>query len=137
MALTGSNEVDVPKTKRDYEPLPLEIGRRQQPKTEWIILLTSFILAHLHLSQVAEVISFHLAIEDFALVVVITAAAGGNEMIIQDFLRRSEENTGQAQKDECRLLERWFTIETVNSWHRLDVNIQLFYSSSCERLIDF
>lgn len=63
-----------------------------------MISLTIFTVARLHLSQVAEVISFHLVIKDFALTVVINIATVGDEMFIQDFLQT------QAHIDECQLL---------------------------------
>lgn len=123
----------VRKTTSDNEPLPLEIESlssrisRQQEKTEWIMLLTSSILVLLHLSQVAVVISFHLVIEDFALIVTIAVAAAGNEIIIQDILCWSEKyRTGT---------DWWVSTEKdngENGGYNLDLNVLKFDTEECK-----
>lgn len=134
-------ETDGSETTSGYQTLSLEIESLCHPeyngkktKKEWIILLTVSILAFLHLSQVAEVISFHLVIEDFALMVSVTVGAAGNEILVQDFLQQSErggkkiirKTSRKAQIDECRLCMGWLTtennkgekeLEYVQVWH--------------------
>lgn len=133
-------ETDGSETTSECQTLSLEIeslchpeyNGKQQEK-EWIILLTVSVLVFLHLSQVAEVISFHLVVEDFALMVSVTVGAAGNEILVQDILRQSErggknnqETSRKAQMDECRLCMGWLTTENnkgekelgcVHVWH--------------------
>lgn len=98
---------------------------------EWMISLTIFTVARLHLSQVAEVISFHLVIKDFALTVVINIATVGDEMFIQDFLQT------QAHIDECQLLlsSLWQQDHCFFSASPLQCYNVMFQIQKCKRLM--
>lgn len=53
-------------------------------------------VSFLHLSQVAEVISFHFEIEDFVFIFRIVAI--GNEIIVQNILWQKKKNRANLQK---------------------------------------